>query len=97
MRRATGADAEAAIAGFTVLNDVTARDWQFRTREWLQGKNWDHTTPVGPFLVTPDELPGGVRPDVAVVARSTASSMQKDSTGRPALRPRRTWSSTSPR
>ena len=56
VRRATGAEAEEAIAGFTVLNDITARDWQFRTREWLQGKNWDSTTPVGPWLVTPDEL-----------------------------------------
>ena len=44
------------IAGFTVLNDITCRDWQFRTREWLQGKVWDSTTPVGPYLVTPDEL-----------------------------------------
>jgi 2-keto-4-pentenoate hydratase/2-oxohepta-3-ene-1,7-dioic acid hydratase in catechol pathway len=61
-RRAAGAQAEAAIAGFTVLNDITARDWQFRTKEWLQGKIWDSSTPVGPFLVTPDELPGGVRP-----------------------------------
>ena len=62
VRRATTAEAEEAIAGFTVLNDITCRDWQFRTREWLQGKNWEATTPVGPYLVTPDELPGGVDP-----------------------------------
>lgn len=62
VRRATGADAETAIAGFTVLNDLSMRDFQFRTREWLQGKMWDSTTPVGPYVVTPDELPGGVRP-----------------------------------
>ena len=42
-----------AIAGFTVFNDITCRDWQFRTREWLQGKNWDSTTSVGPGLVHP--------------------------------------------
>ncbi len=66
VRRASTAEAEAAIAGFTVLNDITCRDWQFRTREWLQGKNWDSTTPVGPYLVTPDELPGGVRPTLDV-------------------------------
>ncbi len=60
-RHLKSADAEAAIAGFTVLNDLSARDWQFRTREWLQGKIWDSTTPVGPYVVTPDEL-GGVRP-----------------------------------
>lgn len=62
VRHARGAEAEAAIAGFTALNDFSARDWQFRTREWLQGKIWDATTPVGPYVVTPDELPGGVRP-----------------------------------
>ena len=66
VRRADVAQAEAAIAGFTVLNDITCRDWQFRTREWLQGKNWDSSTPVGPVLVTPDELRGGVRPELDV-------------------------------
>lgn len=65
VRRATGIDAERAIAGFSVLNDFSMRDYQMRTREWLQGKVWDSTTPVGPFLVTPDELPGGVRPTIA--------------------------------
>lgn len=62
VRRAQGATAEAAIAGFAVLNDVTMRDWQYRTPMWDQGKTWEGTTPLGPFLVTPDELPGGVRP-----------------------------------
>jgi acylpyruvate hydrolase len=80
VRRAGAAEAEAAIAGFTVLNDVTCRDWQFRTREWLQGKNWDHTTPVGPWLVTPDELPGGVRPALSISCEVDGELMQKDST-----------------
>ena len=80
VRRADEEQAAAAIAGFTVLNDITCRDWQFRTREWLQGKNWDHTTPVGPFLVTPDELPGGVRPALAISCEVDGELMQKDST-----------------
>ncbi|MFB4315003.1 fumarylacetoacetate hydrolase family protein [Actinomadura sp. 21ATH] len=80
-RRARGADAERAIAGFTVLNDITCRDWQFRTREWLQGKMWDSTTPVGPYLVTPDELPGGVRPVLDVRLAVDGEEMQADSTG----------------
>ncbi|MDT9696857.1 fumarylacetoacetate hydrolase family protein [Streptomyces sp. P17] len=80
-RRARGAEAEAAIAGFTVLNDITCRDWQFRTREWLQGKMWDSTTPVGPCLVTPDELPGGVRPALDVRLLVDGEVMQSDSTG----------------
>ncbi|WP_328869575.1 fumarylacetoacetate hydrolase family protein [Streptomyces sp. NBC_00287] len=80
-RRARGAEAEAAIAGFTVLNDITCRDWQFRTREWLQGKMWDSSTPVGPYLVTPDELPGGVRPALDVKLLVDGEVMQSDSTG----------------
>ena len=80
VRRATAATAEAAIAGFTVLNDITCRDWQFRTQEWLQGKNWDATTPVGPYLVTPDEV-GGVRPALALRCDVNGTTLQKDNTG----------------
>jgi acylpyruvate hydrolase len=81
VRRARGAGAEQAIAGFSVLNDVTCRDWQFRTREWLQGKNWEATTPLGPCLVTPDELPGGVRPALEISTRIDGETVQKDTTG----------------
>lgn len=80
VRRARGEEAEQAIAGFTVLNDITCRDWQFRTREWLQGKMWDSSTPVGPCLVTPDELPGGVRPALDVRLTVDGEVMQSDST-----------------
>jgi acylpyruvate hydrolase len=59
VRHATPEQAEAAIAGYTVLNDVSARDWQFRTSQFLQGKTFERTTPLGPWLVTPDELPAG--------------------------------------
>ncbi|MFC4943513.1 fumarylacetoacetate hydrolase family protein [Pseudonocardia sp. GCM10023141] len=62
VRRAGEEQAAAAIAGFAVLNDVTLRDWQYRSAQWLQGKTFEATTPFGPELVTPDELPGGVRP-----------------------------------
>jgi acylpyruvate hydrolase len=58
IRDADAASAEAAIAGFTVLNDVSVRDYQNRTPQWLQGKMFEHTTPLGPWLVTPDEAPG---------------------------------------
>jgi acylpyruvate hydrolase len=81
VRRARGTDAERAIAGFSVLNDVTCRDWQFRTREWLQGKNWEATTPLGPYLVTPDELPGGVRPTLAISTQVDGETVQEDTTG----------------
>lgn len=78
VRRARGTVAEDAIAGFTVLNDITCRDWQFRTREWLQGKMWDASTPVGPCLVTPDELPGGVRPNLQLRLTVNGEVMQSD-------------------
>ena len=49
----------AAIAGYTIVNDVSMRDWQWRTSEWLQGKTFEASTPVGPWLVTPDEIDAG--------------------------------------
>ena len=55
VRHADERAAEAAIAGYAVFNDVTARDWQNRTLQWLQGKTFEATTPFGPELVTPDE------------------------------------------
>jgi acylpyruvate hydrolase len=45
------------IAGYTVANDVSMRDYQYKTHQWLQGKAWDASTPVGPDLVTLDEAP----------------------------------------
>ncbi|MCF3138791.1 MULTISPECIES: fumarylacetoacetate hydrolase family protein [unclassified Paenarthrobacter] len=47
--------ARQGIAGYTVANDVSMRDWQNRTLQWFQGKAWDRTTPVGPVMVTTDE------------------------------------------
>ncbi len=44
------------VLGFCVANDVTMRDYQYRTHQWLQGKAWDRTTPLGPYLVRPDEV-----------------------------------------
>jgi acylpyruvate hydrolase len=56
VRRASGREALDAVAGYTVANDVTMRDYQYRTHQWLQGKTWASSTPLGPFLVTPDEV-----------------------------------------
>jgi len=44
------------VAGYTVANDVTMRDYQYRTHQWVQGKAWDASTPLGPALVTADEV-----------------------------------------
>lgn len=58
-RDLSSTDALRHVAGYTVVNDVTVRDWQHRTREFLSGKTFESTTPVGPDLVTTDELPDG--------------------------------------
>jgi acylpyruvate hydrolase len=56
VRRATREDALAAVGGYTIANDVSMRDYQYKTHQWLPGKNWAGSTPLGPFLVTPDEV-----------------------------------------
>ncbi|MEO3854238.1 fumarylacetoacetate hydrolase family protein [Acrocarpospora sp. B8E8] len=43
---------DAAIAGYTIMNDVTLRDFQYHTTQWLPGKNFAGTTPLGPYLTT---------------------------------------------
>ena len=80
VRRADEDAAAGAIAGFAVLNDVTMRDWQYRTTEWTQGKTFEATTPLGPVLVTPDELPGGVRPALPLSATVDGETVQKADT-----------------
>jgi acylpyruvate hydrolase len=77
VRRADEVAAAAAIAGFTVMNDVTMRDWQYRTKQWLQGKTFEASTPLGPVLVTPDELPGGTRPDLTLRTVVDGETMQE--------------------
>ncbi|MCA9547259.1 MAG: fumarylacetoacetate hydrolase family protein [Myxococcales bacterium] len=58
-RRIAEADALAHVAGYTVFNDGSIRDWQVRTRQWTLGKNFHGTGALGPWLVTPDEVPPG--------------------------------------
>jgi acylpyruvate hydrolase len=59
-RRIGRRDAPSVIAGYAVANDVTMRDFQYKTHQWLQGKSWDASTPLGPYLVTADELGGSL-------------------------------------
>lgn len=58
-RHVSEGEALGAIAGWTVFNDVSVRDWQRRTGQFLQGKTFERTTPVGPALVTLDEAGDG--------------------------------------
>ena len=48
-------DALDYVAGYTLLNDLSARDFQFKTPQWMPGKVFDGSAPLGPALVTPDE------------------------------------------
>ncbi|MFW0794823.1 fumarylacetoacetate hydrolase family protein [Gordonia sp. CPCC 205515] len=54
--RVTEHEAAASIAGYTVANDISMRGWQYRSQEWLQGKIWARSTPIGPVLTTADEF-----------------------------------------
>lgn len=47
------------VFGYSVFNDGSIRNYQRKTHQWTPGKNFDATGPVGPFVVTPDELPAG--------------------------------------
>ena len=78
VRRASLEEASDAIAGYTVVNDVSMRDWQSRTIQFLQGKAFDATTPVGPVLVTPDEL--GDPGSLALTCEVDGEVMQRSST-----------------
>lgn len=67
-------EATAAIAGYSVLNDVSVRDWQNRTLQWLQGKTFESSTPLGPVLVTLDAVPEG---GLELVCEVDGEQMQK--------------------
>lgn len=59
-KTASGVSAAAAldyVAGYTVMNDVTERVVQKKNGQWMCGKGFDTFAPLGPFLVTPDEVP----------------------------------------
>ncbi|WP_174365464.1 fumarylacetoacetate hydrolase family protein [uncultured Caballeronia sp.] len=54
-------DALTHVAGYSLFNDGSVRDYQFKTPQWTVGKNFDGTGAFGPEFVTPDELPSGAR------------------------------------
>jgi acylpyruvate hydrolase len=55
-RRVPESEALSVVGGYAVGNDTTMRDFQFKTHQWLPGKAWDAASPVGPYLVTPEEI-----------------------------------------
>ena len=55
-RNISVAEAKSAIFGYTILNDVSARDLQFKDKQWTRGKSCDTFAPTGPCIVTADEI-----------------------------------------
>jgi 2-keto-4-pentenoate hydratase/2-oxohepta-3-ene-1,7-dioic acid hydratase in catechol pathway len=68
------ADALDFVAGYTLLNDLSARDLQFATPQWMPGKVFDGSAPCGPALVTPDEA--GPHDGIEVALTLNAETMQ---------------------
>lgn len=56
-KRISAADWREYVAGYTIVNDVSARDFQMATSQWTMGKTCDTFCPMGPYLVTADEIP----------------------------------------
>jgi 2-keto-4-pentenoate hydratase/2-oxohepta-3-ene-1,7-dioic acid hydratase in catechol pathway len=72
------ADALRHIAGYTLLNDLSARDYQFKTPQWMPGKAFDGAAPCGPALVTPDEA--GPHDAIGIALDLNGERMQESST-----------------
>ncbi|MFN2459215.1 MAG: fumarylacetoacetate hydrolase family protein [Candidatus Velthaea sp.] len=64
------------VAGYTIMNDVSVRDYQARTSQWAMGKAWDTHGPCGPVLVTTDEIPD---PQALFIRCSIDGEMLQDS------------------
>jgi len=71
-------DAMDHIAGYTLFNDLSARDFQFKTPQWMPGKVFDGAAPCGPALVTPDEA--GPHDALEIELRLNGELMQSSST-----------------
>ena len=74
------AEAEAIdhLAGYTLLNDLSARDLQFATPQWMPGKVFDGAAPCGPAIVTPDEA--GPHDAIGIALDLNGERMQEDTT-----------------
>ncbi len=78
-RHLTKENALTAIAGYSLFNDGSLRDYQRKTNQWTIGKNFDKTGGFGPCLVTPDELPVGAH-GLRVQSRLNGKVMQDGNT-----------------
>ena len=77
-KQVAAADALDCVAGYTLLNDLSARDLQFATPQWMPGKVFDGAAPCGPALVTPDEA--GSHDAIEISLTLNGETMQEAST-----------------
>jgi acylpyruvate hydrolase len=77
VRRVRGEAAAAAVAGWTVANDLSIRDFQNRTPQFMPGKAWEGSTPIGPHLVVTDD---GTTPDFPISCEVDGETMQSSRT-----------------
>lgn len=66
-------EAQSCIAGYTIFNDVSARDYQKRTSQWMLGKCFDTSGPMGPALITADEVPDPYTLDLELTVNGVAA------------------------
>jgi 2-keto-4-pentenoate hydratase/2-oxohepta-3-ene-1,7-dioic acid hydratase in catechol pathway len=66
------------VAGYTIMNDVTARDMQHGDKQWFRGKSCDTFAPLGPWIVTPDEIPDPHALDISLTLNG--QTMQSSNT-----------------
>ena len=67
------------VFGYTLFNDVSVRDFQRKTSQWTPGKNFDGTGPLGPWIVTADDLPPGAS-GLRITTRVNGETMQDSNT-----------------
>jgi len=72
------AEALACIAGYTIMNDVSARDFQFKDKQWFRGKNCNGFGPMGPWVVTADSVPDPLALDISL--RLNGETLQNSNT-----------------
>ena len=75
----TEADAGSVIAGYSLFNEGTLRDYQCKSSQWTIGKNFDNSGPFGPEIVTSDELPEGAK-GLRIQSRLNGKIMQDANT-----------------
>lgn len=79
-RHISKTDALDHVFGYTVFNDGSVRDYQRKTHQWTPGKNFDNTGAIGPFTVTPDEVPAGAA-GLKIESRVGDEILQSSNTG----------------